>query len=114
MATYSDSDLDDAIERIAGDVARRAALPDFAGPAMTALVDQLRRIEAARRSGDAATAGLLATAAQPALESYRPTNATSRSKAILAELVVELIAHHLPPDAQSAGAETETRSHVDD
>jgi hypothetical protein len=52
----------------------------------------LRRMEAARRAGDRAAAAVFAASAQPALESYRPTNATSRAKAVLAEIVVELMA----------------------
>jgi hypothetical protein len=87
---YSNEDIDDAIERIAGDVARRFDIPEFHGPAMAALVDDLRHMEAARRGGDTAAAAASATAAQPELERYRPTNATSRSKAVLSELVAEI------------------------
>jgi hypothetical protein len=60
------------------------------------LVDQLRRMEGARRSGDSAAA-LFAAAAQPALDAYRPTNATSRSKALLAEVIAELLAANAGP-----------------
>ncbi len=94
--TYSDEDISDALERIASDVGRRFHIPEFHGPAMAALVDELRRMDAARRGGDAAAAALFATAAQPALETYRPTNATSRSKAVLTEVVAELRAHAEP------------------
>lgn len=93
---YSDEDIDDAIERIASDVARRLPQPEFHGPAMAALVDELRRMEVARRSGDHSAAALIAEGAQPALESYRPTNATSRSKAVLAEVVADVQAHAEP------------------
>jgi hypothetical protein len=88
--TYSDDDIDGAIERIADDVARRFAVPEFHGPAMTALLDELRRMEAVRRTGDSGAAALIAAGAQPALERYRPTNATSRAKALLAEVVAEV------------------------
>ncbi len=90
---YSDEDISDAIERIEADVRRRFDQPEFHGPAMAALVDELRRMDAARRGGDASAASVFAAAAQPALETYRPTNATSRSKAVLAEVVAELRAH---------------------
>jgi hypothetical protein len=94
---YSDEDIDEAIERLAGDVSRRFGQPEFHGPAMAALVDELRRMEAARRAGDVAAAALLAAGAQPALDGYRPTNATSRSKAVLTEVVAELQAPAEPP-----------------
>ncbi len=96
--TYSDEDISDAIERLAGDVDRRFHQPEFHGPAMAALVDELRRMDEARRSGDASAAGVFAAAAQPALETYRPTNATSRSKAVLSEVVAELRAHSEPAE----------------
>lgn len=95
--TYSDADIDDALERIAKDVARRFELPEFHGPAMAAMLDELRRMEAARRGGDLDAAAVFAAAAKPALERYRPTNATSRSKAVLSEAVAELLARTAPP-----------------
>jgi hypothetical protein len=88
---YSNSDVDDALERLAADVERRSAQPEFHGPAMSALVAELRRMETARRSGDRASAHACAAVAGPALEIYRPTNATSRSKAVLAEIVAALL-----------------------
>jgi hypothetical protein len=96
--SYSDADIDDAIERLAADIARRFEQPAFHGPAMAALLDELRRMESARRAGDAAGAALLAASAAPGLDSYRPTNATSRSKAVLAEVVAELQADTPPPE----------------
>ncbi len=98
METYSDDEVDAAIERIAGDVARRSAHPEFPGAAMAAVVDQLRRMEGARRGGEVAAAVLFAAAAQPALDAYRPTNATSRSKALLVEVVGGLLAANAAPD----------------
>jgi hypothetical protein len=95
--TYDDDEIDAAIERIAGDVARRFNHTEFAGPAMAALLDELRRMEAARRGGDRAAASLLASSVAPALEGYRPTNATSRSKAVLGEVVTELMTPTEPP-----------------
>ncbi len=92
MSAYSDDDIDDAIERIASDVAHRFAQRDFHGPAMSALLDELRQMEVARRSGDHAAAAVIAGAASPALEHYRPTNATSRAKAVLAEVIAEVVA----------------------
>jgi hypothetical protein len=89
---YSDEDIDDAIERIAADVARRTGHPDFPGSAAAALVAQLRRMEAARRGGDLAGAELAAGEAMALLEKYRPTNATSRSKAVIAEVVAGIVA----------------------
>ncbi len=64
---------------------------------MEALLDQLHRMEAARRSGDGETAILVARTAAPALESYRPTNATSRAKAILVEVTGQVLQTELPP-----------------
>jgi hypothetical protein len=93
---YTDADIDEALERIAGDVTRRFAQPEFHGPAMAALLDELRRMETARRDGDASAAAAIAAAAAPALERYRPTNATSRAKAIIAEIVAAVVA--LPPE----------------
>jgi hypothetical protein len=90
---YSDDDIDGAIERIANDVARRFDKPEFHGPAMARLLDELRHMQAARRDGDHAAAALFALSAQPVLQSYRPTNATSRAKAVLAEVVAELGTH---------------------
>ncbi len=90
--TYDDTEIDEALERIDADVRRRFAIPEFHGPAMAALVDELRRMEAARRTGDTAAAAAVAAAAAPALEKYRPTNATSRAKAVLAEIVAALTA----------------------
>jgi hypothetical protein len=92
MSVYSDADIDEAIERIAGDVERRFAQPEFHGPAIAALLDELRSMEAARRSGDRAEAQRVAACAAPVLETYRPTNATSRAKAVLTEVVAELSA----------------------
>lgn len=97
MQPYSDAEIDEALERIAGDVARRFGIPEFHGPAMEALIDQLRRMEGARRGGDRTTALVHAETAVPALESYRPTNATSRSKAILVEITEQLIRENQPP-----------------
>jgi hypothetical protein len=94
---YSDGDIDGAIERIAGDVARRFAQPEFHGPAMAALLEELRSMEAARRAGDPAAAAVFAAGALPALETYRPTNATSRSKALLSEVVAEVLADPASP-----------------
>jgi hypothetical protein len=93
---YSDEDIDDAIGRIAADVARRAGHSDFPGPALTVLVDELRRMEAARRAGDNAVATLSAAEAHAALDKYRPTNATSRSKALIAEVVADVLAQAPP------------------
>lgn len=87
---YSNEDIDDAIARIAADVERRFDIPEFHGPAMTALVGELRRLALAQRDGDSASAATLAAAAQPELERYRPTNATSRSKAVLAEVLAAI------------------------
>jgi hypothetical protein len=95
--TYSDGDIDDAIGRIAADVARRAGQADFPAAAMTVLVDALRRMEAARRAGSNAAAAQCAAEARPGLEKYRPTNATSRSKALIAEVVAGVLAHSAPP-----------------
>jgi hypothetical protein len=89
--SYSDEDIDDAIERIAADVARRTGHADFPAQAVAELVVQLRRMEAARRAGDAAAAELAAGEAQTGLEKYRPTNATSRSKALLGEVVAGML-----------------------
>jgi hypothetical protein len=91
MSTYTDEEIDEAIERIAADVVRRSSQPEFHGPAMQALVDQLRRMETARRSGDHAAAMEFVVNAQPAFDAYRPTNATSRSKAVLGEVMLELL-----------------------
>lgn len=96
---YSDADIDEAIGRIAADVARRSGQPDFHGPAMEALVNELRCMEAARRGGDFAGAMVFATTAHAALETYRPTNATSRAKAVLVEVLVEVLAHGEQPPA---------------
>jgi hypothetical protein len=96
--TYSDGDIDDAIERIAADVTRRTGHADFPAPVIAALVDELRRMEAARRAGDAQAAERAAAAAGPGLEKYRPTNATSRSKALIGEVVAALLAPSAPPD----------------
>ncbi len=96
--TYSDEDISDAIERIAGDVARRFDQSEFHGPAMAALVDELRRMDAARRGGDVDAAALFAAVAQAALETYRPTNATSRSKAVLSEVLAEVRAYSEPTE----------------
>jgi hypothetical protein len=93
---YSDEDIDDAIGRIAADVARRAGHSDFPGPALTVLLDELRRMEAARRAGDNVVAALSAAEAHAALDKYRPTNATSRSKALLAEVVADVLAQAPP------------------
>jgi hypothetical protein len=90
--TYTDEDIDEALERIAGDVSRRFAQPEFHGAAMAALVDEVRRMEAARRAGDRTAAAAIARGAAPTLEAYRPTNATSRAKAIIGEIVAELLA----------------------
>jgi hypothetical protein len=95
--SYSDEDIDDAIERIAGDVARRSGHADFPDQAVRALLADLRRMEAARRAGDAAGAELAAGEAQAGLEKYRPTNATSRSKAVLAEIVTAVLSE---PDSR--------------
>jgi hypothetical protein len=89
--TYSDHDIDEALDRIGVDVMRRYEQPEFHGPAMAVLLEELRRMEAARRAGQAAAALALAAEARAALEKYRPTNATSRSKAILSEIVAELL-----------------------
>jgi hypothetical protein len=94
---YSDEDIDDAIGRIANDVARRGGQSDFPGPALTALLVELRHMEAARRGGDDARAALSAAEAHAALDKYRPTNATSRSKALLAEVVADVLAQAAPP-----------------
>ncbi len=90
--TYDDSEIDDALDRIDADVKRRFDIPEFHGPAMAAVVGELRRMEAARRAGDSETAAAVAIALAPALEKYRPTNATSRAKAVLAEIVAALTA----------------------
>jgi hypothetical protein len=90
--TYSDEDIDDALERIAADVLRRAGQADFPEPAVTALLAHLRRMEGARRAGDAAGAQRAAGDALAGLEKYRPTNATSRSKAVLGEVVASVLA----------------------
>ena len=90
--TYSDEEIDDALERIAGDVARRGAQADFPHAAVTELIAELHRMEAARRASDGAGAQQAAAAAQAGLETYRPTNATSRSKALLAEVVAGVLA----------------------
>jgi hypothetical protein len=95
--TYSDDEIDDAIGRIAADVARRAGQADFPGAAMLALVDVLRRMEAARRAGENAAAARSAAEAGPGLDKYRPTNATSRSKALIAEVVAAVLAQSAPP-----------------
>jgi hypothetical protein len=92
----SDEDIDEALERIAADVERRFAQPEFHGPAMAALLEELRHMEVARRGGDQQAAELIAAGANVALERYRPTNATSRAKAVIAEVVAELIGP-LPP-----------------
>ncbi len=89
--SYTDADVDAAIDRLAADVERRSAQPEFHGAAMSALVDELRRMEAARRGGDQVAAQTCAAVAAPVLDVYRPTNATSRSKAMLAEIVAELL-----------------------
>jgi hypothetical protein len=94
---YSDEDVDDALGRIAADVARRAGHPDFPAAAMTSLLDELRRMEAARRAGDSAGAASIAADARGALEKYRPTNSTSRSKALIAEVLIEVLGPERPP-----------------
>jgi len=91
MIAYANEDIDDALERLRADVARRFEQPEFHGPAMAALIDLLDNMEAARRRGDVAAAAVLARSAQPAFETYRPTNATSRAKAILGELIADLV-----------------------
>jgi len=89
--SYSDEEIDEALERIAGDVARRAGQADFPEQAVTALLAHLRRMEAARRAGDSAGAVEAAGHARLGLETYRPTNATSRAKAVLAEIVAGIV-----------------------
>ncbi len=86
----AERELDDALERIANDIERRSTQLEFPAAAMTALTDQLRRIQSARQNGDLETARTLAASAQPALALYRPTNATSRSKALWVELLATL------------------------
>ena len=95
--TYGDDEIDGALERIASDVARRSEQPEFHGPRMTVLLDDLRAMESARRAGDSAAAARYATDALPVLESYRPTNATSRAKALIAEVVAGVLAEPAPP-----------------
>jgi hypothetical protein len=93
--TYSNDEIDAAILRLAADVERRSTVPEFHGAAMAEMLDALRRMEGARRAGDIPAAVVGAAAARAGLEAYRPTNATSRSKAILSEIVAGLIAE--PP-----------------
>ncbi len=95
--TYDDAEVDAALDRIATDITRRFDVPEFSGPAMAALLEELRQMEKARRSGDLVAAGTFAASAAPALETYRPTNATSRAKAVLGEVVAALAAHGESP-----------------
>ncbi len=92
MQPYSDSEIEEAIERIAADVTRRLPQLDFPGAAMGAFVGQLRLLQAARRGNDLIAARVFAATLEPAFEGYRPTNSTSRAKAILSEVVAELLA----------------------
>ncbi len=101
MQRYSDAEITEAIDRLAGDVARRAAASDSDGLTLQSLVERLRAMEAARRSGDDESASGLAAEIQPELDGYRPTNSTSRSKAVLAEVVVAMLRLDDPQDAQT-------------
>jgi hypothetical protein len=91
--TYGDDEIDAAIERLAADVAARSAQPEFPTDAMTECLQALRRMEAARRSGDHAAAVVAAGDAAAGFDKYRPTNATSRAKALLGEVIVAVLAH---------------------
>jgi hypothetical protein len=96
--TYSHVDIDEALDRIGVDVMRRYEQPEFHGPAMAVLLEELRRMEAARRAGHLDMAAAFAAEARPGLEKYRPTNSTSRSKAILGEIIAELLTEVPPED----------------
>ena len=100
MLHYSDEEIVEAIERLAGDASRRAAASAADGLTLESLVARLREMEAARRNGDSEAASHLAAGLQPELDGYRPTNSTSRSKAVLAEVVVALLHSADPPAAQ--------------
>ncbi|GAC1426792.1 MAG: hypothetical protein NVSMB5_21400 [Candidatus Velthaea sp.] len=88
--TYSDEEIDGAIAVLTADIARRAALPDKAAGLAT-LAGDLHALQAHRQSGNAGLVAEAAHSLSEALAAYRPTNATSRSKAILAEVAAQLI-----------------------
>ncbi|GAC1407882.1 MAG: hypothetical protein NVSMB64_15310 [Candidatus Velthaea sp.] len=87
--TYSDEEIDGAIAVLTADIARRAALPDGA-PSLATLAGDLHALQAHRQSGDAGRIAAAARSLGETLLAYRPTNATSRSKAILAEVAAQI------------------------